>query len=122
MSFLLGNFKLYLALVLMLVLSGYLYLKLESTEAKLSKARSDLNLALEANQQNLQELLRLRARHESEIKALSEANKAKDELNNKVQYVNRYIYKEFKNGENNLTKLFNAMADRLFDTNATSSD
>ncbi|MFQ6341375.1 hypothetical protein [Campylobacter sp. VTCC 70190] len=122
MNFLLGNFKLYLALISLAILTGYFYLKLESTQSKLSKARSDLNLALEANQQNLQELLRLKVRHESEIQALSEANKAKDELNNKIHYVNRYIYKEVKNGENNLTKLFNAMADRLWDANATSSD
>ena len=121
MNFLLGNAKLYIALSLMIILCGYFYLRLESTEAKLSQTKSELNLALQTNKENLQALMLLRSTHEDELNALIEANKAKDALNQKLQYINRYIYKEVKNGENNLTKLFNGMLDRLWDKNATAS-
>ncbi|EKS2651498.1 hypothetical protein QBO65_001920, partial [Campylobacter coli] len=37
----------------------------------------------------------------------------------RVQYVKEYIY---KSNENNLTKLFNDVVDRLWDANSTSSN
>ncbi|ELV8372518.1 hypothetical protein QNF22_001584, partial [Campylobacter coli] len=45
-NLLFGNAKLYIALVLMAILAGYFYLRLDSTKAKLEKSRSDLALAL----------------------------------------------------------------------------
>lgn len=100
LSFFSGDKKLYIALGLSLILLGYFYLRLDSTKAKLEKSQSDLALALEINRNN-------------------EANNQKNEVQKKVQYVKEYIY---KSNENNLTKLFNNVVDRLWDDNSTSSN
>ncbi|HFQ6676203.1 TPA: hypothetical protein ACGUAR_001862 [Campylobacter jejuni] len=107
-NLLFGNAKLYIALALMAILAGYFYLRLDSTQAKLEKSQSDLALALEINRNN-----------EAKLKAINEANNQKNEVQKKVQYVKEYIY---KSNENNLTKLFNNVVDRLWDDNSTSGN
>ncbi|RTI79991.1 hypothetical protein C3I10_09305, partial [Campylobacter jejuni] len=57
--------------------------------------------------------------HKTELKALNEANKEKNQVQERVQYVKEYIY---KSNENNITKLFNDVVDRLWDANSTSSN
>ncbi|ECZ1585909.1 hypothetical protein F7V31_07580 [Campylobacter coli] len=118
-NLLFGNAKLYIALVLMAILAGYFYLRLDSTKAKLEKSRSDLALALEINRNNEAKLKELTQIHKAELKAINEANNQKNEVQKKVQYVKEYIY---KSNENNLTKLFNNVVDRLWDANSTSSN
>ncbi|ECK7763780.1 TPA: hypothetical protein SB196_001418 [Campylobacter coli] len=118
-NLLFGNAKLYIALVLMAILAGYFYLRLDSTKAKLEKSRSDLALALKVNENNQEKLKELNQIHKTELKALNEANNQKNEVQKKVQYVKEYIY---KSNENNLTKLFNNVVDRLWDDNSTSGN
>ncbi|HEB7524668.1 TPA: hypothetical protein RZH03_001685 [Campylobacter coli] len=118
-NLLFGNAKLYIALVLMAILAGYFYLRLDSTKAKLEKSQSDLALALEINRNNEAKLKELTQIHKAELKAINEANNQKNEVQKKVQYVKEYIY---KSNENNLTKLFNNVVDRLWDDNSTSSN
>ncbi len=118
-NLLFGNAKLYIALVLMAILAGYFYLRLDSTKAKLEKSQSDLALALKVNENNQEKLKELTKIHNAELKALNEANNQKNEVQKKVQYVKEYIY---KSNENNLTKLFNNVVDRLWDDNSTSSN
>ncbi|HEH5073655.1 TPA: hypothetical protein SG769_001701 [Campylobacter coli] len=118
-NLLFGNTKLYIALVLMAILAGYFYLRLDSTKAKLEKSQSDLALALEINRNNEAKLKELTQIHKAELKAINEANNQKNEVQKKVQYVKEYIY---KSNENNLTKLFNNVVDRLWDANSTSSN
>ncbi|EAK7467478.1 hypothetical protein FBI40_08570 [Campylobacter coli] len=118
-NLLFGNAKLYIALVLMAILAGYFYLRLDSTKAKLEKSRSDLALALKVNENNQEKLKELNQIHKTELKALNEANNQKNEVQKKVQYVKEYIY---KSNENNITKLFNDVVDRLWDANSTSSN
>ncbi|EGS8471425.1 hypothetical protein I4T11_001564 [Campylobacter coli] len=118
-NLLFGNAKLYIALVLMAILAGYFYLRLDRTKAKLEKSRSDLALALKVNENNQEKLKELNQIHKTELKALNEANNQKNEVQKKVQYVKEYIY---KSNENNITKLFNDVVDRLWDTNSTSSN
>ncbi|EAJ1597854.1 hypothetical protein CYA78_08015 [Campylobacter coli] len=118
-NLLFGNAKLYIALVLMAILAGYFYLRLDSTKAKLEKSRSDLALALKVNENNQEKLKELNQIHKTELKALNEANNQKNEVQKKVQYVKEYIY---KSNENNITKLFNNVVDRLWDANSTSSN
>ncbi|ECC2258519.1 hypothetical protein HG271_001443 [Campylobacter coli] len=118
-NLLFGNAKLYIALVLMAILAGYFYLRLDSTKAKLEKSRSDLALALEINRNNEAKLKELTQIHKAELKAINEANNQKNEVQKKVQYVKEYIY---KSNENNITKLFNDVVDRLWDANSTSSN
>nr|EAL3816788.1 hypothetical protein [Campylobacter fetus] len=118
-NLLFGNAKLYIALVLMAILAGYFYLRLDSTKAKLEKSRSDLALALKVNENNQEKLKELTKIHNTELKALNEANNQKNEVQKKVQYVKEYIY---KSNENNITKLFNNVVDRLWDANSTSSN
>ncbi|HED0866240.1 TPA: hypothetical protein R4M65_000281 [Campylobacter coli] len=118
-NLLFGNAKLYIALVLMAILAGYFYLRLDSTKAELEKSRSDLALALKVNENNQEKLKELNQIHKTELKALNEANNQKNEVQKKVQYVKEYIY---KSNENNITKLFNNVVDRLWDANRASSN
>lgn len=118
-NLLFGNAKLYIALVLMAILAGYFYLRLDSTKAELEKSQSDLALALKVNENNQEKLKELNQIHKTELKALNEANNQKNEVQKKVQYVKEYIY---KSNENNITKLFNDVVDRLWDYNSTSGN
>ncbi|HEE6715595.1 TPA: hypothetical protein R7175_000001 [Campylobacter coli] len=118
-NLLFGNAKLYIALVSMAILAGYFYLRLDSTKAKLEKSQSDLALALEINRNNEAKLKELTQIHKAELKAINEANNQKNQVQEKVQYVKGYIY---KSNENNITKLFNDVVDRLWDANRASSN
>ncbi len=118
-NLLFGNAKLYIALVSMAILARYFYLRLDSTKAKLEKSQSDLALALEINRNNEAKLKELTQIHKAELKAINEANNQKNEVQKKVQYVKEYIY---KSNENNITKLFNDVVDRLWDANRASSN
>ncbi|ELE7053031.1 hypothetical protein RCC26_000289 [Campylobacter coli] len=118
-NLLFGNAKLYIALVSMVILAGYFYLRLDSTKAKLEKSRSDLALALKVNENNQEKLKELNQIHKTELKALNEANNQKNQVQERVQYVKEYIY---KSNENNITKLFNNVVDRLWDANSTSGN
>ncbi|EEO8735326.1 hypothetical protein G6O39_001567 [Campylobacter coli] len=118
-NLLFGNAKLCIALVLMAILAGYFYLRLDSTKAKLEKSQSDLALALEINRNNEAKLKELTQIHKAELKAINEANNQKNQVQERVQYVKEYIY---KSNENNITKLFNDVVDRLWDANSTSSN
>lgn len=118
-NLLFGNAKLYIALVSMAILAGYFYLRLDSTKAKLEKSQSDLALALEINRNNEAKLKELTQIHKEELKAINEANNQKNQVQKKVQYVKEYIY---KSNENNITKLFNDVVDRLWDANRASSN
>ncbi|EAH6341425.1 TPA: hypothetical protein RZK76_001857 [Campylobacter jejuni] len=119
LSFFSGDKKLYIALGLSLILLGYFYLRLDSTKAKLEKSQSDLALALEINRNNEAKLKELTQIHKAELKAINEANTQKNEVKESVQYVKEYIY---KSNENNITKLFNDVVNRLWDANSTSSN
>ncbi len=118
-NLLFGNAKLYIALVSMAILAGYFYLRLDSTKAKLEKSQSDLALALEINRNNEAKLKELTQIHKAELKAINEANNQKNQVQERVQYVKEYIY---KSNENNITKLFNNVVDRLWDANRASSN
>ncbi|WP_410689120.1 hypothetical protein [Campylobacter lari] len=109
-SYVLGDKKLYIALVLMAILAGYFYLRLDSTQAKLEKSQSDLNLALGVNNELTRITQELKIRHEQELKALFHANTQKNQIKTRVNDVKNYIS---KSNETNTTKLFNAMLDRL---------
>ncbi|EAK3634186.1 hypothetical protein BHV06_07390 [Campylobacter jejuni] len=118
-NLLFGNAKLYIALALMAILTGYFYLRLDSTQAKLEKSQNDLALALEINKNNEARLKELTQIHKAELKAINEANNQKNEVKERIEYVKEYIY---KSNENNITKLFNDVVDRLWDANSTSSN
>ncbi|ELX5193997.1 hypothetical protein QJQ94_001191 [Campylobacter jejuni] len=118
-NLLFGNAKLYIALALMAILAGYFYLRLDSTQARLEKSQNDLALALEINKNNEARLKELTQIHKTELKALNEANTQKNEVKERIEYVKEYIY---KSNENNITKLFNDVVDRLWDANSTSSN
>ncbi|MCV3471844.1 hypothetical protein [Campylobacter sp. CNRCH_2015_0338h] len=116
MSFLFNNTKLYIALALMLILSVFLYLKLDSTNVKLEKSQSDLNLALGVNNELTRITQELKIRHEQELKALFYANTQKNQIKARVDDVKNYIS---KSNETNTTKLFNVMLDRLWEQNTS---
>ncbi|TBR79798.1 hypothetical protein DU473_06500 [Campylobacter novaezeelandiae] len=114
-----GNTKLYIALTLMVFLTGYFYLRFDNAKIKLQKSQNDLALALQINQNNEARLKELTQRHQQELQALNEVKIQKNEVKERIEYVKEYIY---KSNENNLTKLFNDVVDRLWDANSTSSN
>ncbi|ENN5833470.1 hypothetical protein AB9V25_000383 [Campylobacter lari] len=118
MSFLFNNIKLYIALVLMTILAGYFYLRLDNTQAKLEKSQSDLNLALGVNNELTRITQELKTRHEQELKALFYANTQKNQIKTRVDDVKNYIS---KSNETNTTKLFNTMLDRLWEQNTSTN-
>ncbi|HEC1769121.1 TPA: hypothetical protein R1718_000511 [Campylobacter lari] len=115
-SYILGDKKLYIALALMAILAGYFYLRLDSTQAKLEKSQSDLNLALSVNNELTRITQELKTRHEQELKALFYANTQKNQIKTRVDDVKNYIS---KSNETNTTKLFNAMLYRLWEQNTS---
>ncbi|ELJ8894860.1 hypothetical protein RT874_001975, partial [Campylobacter upsaliensis] len=121
LGFFKGNMFFYISLALALGAIGFLTLSLEAQKARYEKAKSDLNLSLEANYNLALSLETLKLEHKKQIEAISGANEAKEQVKERIEYVNRYIYKEYKKGENNLTKLFNAMVSRLWEQNATTN-
>ncbi|ECH3613057.1 hypothetical protein FO141_08155 [Campylobacter upsaliensis] len=121
LGFFKGNMFFYISLALALGAIGFLTLSLEAQKARYEKAKSDLNISLEANYNLALSLETLKLEHRKQIEAISGANEAKEQVKERIEYVNRYIYKEYKKGENNLTKLFNAMANRLWEQNATTN-
>ncbi|EOG8475820.1 hypothetical protein ACLI44_001687 [Campylobacter upsaliensis] len=121
LGFFKGNMFFYISLALALGAIGFLYLSLEAEKARYEKAKSDLNLSLEANYNLALSLETLKLEHRKQIEAISGANEAKEQVKERIEYVNRYIYKEYKKGENNLTKLFNAMVSRLWEQNASTN-
>ncbi|MCR8686003.1 hypothetical protein [Campylobacter sp. 1569] len=116
MSFLFKSTKLYIALALMAILAGYFYLRLDSTNAKLEKSQSDLNLALGVNNELTRITRELKIRHKQELKALFHANTQKNQIKTRVDDVKNYIS---KSNETNTTKLFNVMLDRLWEQNTS---
>ncbi|EOW0926832.1 hypothetical protein ACN2DH_001634 [Campylobacter upsaliensis] len=121
LGFFKGNMFFYISLALALGAIGFLYLSLEAEKARYEKAKSDLNISLEANYNLALSLETLKLEHKKQIEAISEANEAKEQVKERIEYVNRYIVKKYKSGENNLTKLFNAMANRLWEQNTTTN-
>ncbi|EQB0813939.1 hypothetical protein ACYA4W_001757 [Campylobacter upsaliensis] len=121
LGFFKGNMFFYISLALALGAIGFLTLSLEAQKARYEKAKSDLNLSLEANHNLALSLETLKLEHRKQIEAISGANEAKEQVKERIEYVNRYIYKEYKKGENNLTKLFNAMVSRLWEQNASTN-
>lgn len=55
------------------------------------------------------------------LKLSFEASEEKDVEAVKVQKIKESIYREYERGENNLTKLFNAMANRLWEQDTNTS-
>ncbi|MCA5589848.1 hypothetical protein LA342_08755 [Campylobacter upsaliensis] len=96
---------------------GFLTLSLEAQKARYEKVKNDLNISLEANYNLALSLETLKLEHKKQIEAISEANEEKEQVKERIEYVNRYIVKKYESGENNLTKLFNAMANRLWEQN-----
>ncbi|EAH9843946.1 hypothetical protein EZU46_04440 [Campylobacter upsaliensis] len=121
LGFFKGNMFFYISLALALAAIGFLTLSLEAQKARYEKVKNDLNISLEANYNLALSLETLKLEHKKQIEAISGANEAKEQVKERIEYVNRYIYKEYKKGENNLTKLFNAMANRLWEQNASAS-
>ena len=121
LSFFKGSAFFYIALALALGGIGFLYLSLEAEKARYEKAKSDLNISLEANHNLALSLETLKLEHRKQIEAISGANEAKEQVKERIEYVNRYIVKKYERGENNLTKLFNAMVSGLWEQDTNTS-
>ena len=121
LGFFKGNMFFYISLALALGVIGFLTLSLEAQKARYEKVKNDLNISLEANYNLALSIETLKLEHKKQIEAISEANEEKEQVKERIEYVNRYIVKKYESGENNLTKLFNAMANRLWEQNATTN-
>ncbi|WP_348518120.1 hypothetical protein [Campylobacter sp. CCS1377] len=111
----LKNFNFYIYAILAITL-GFLYLRLDSTKARLEKSQSDLKLAINTNEQLTRNTRQLELRHKQELEALTQNYTQKNKIKEKVENVKTSIE---NSNENNTTKLFNAMVNRLWDNNAS---
>ena len=121
LGFFKGNMFFYISLALALGVIGFLTLSLEAQKARYEKAKNDLNISLEANYNLALSIETLKLEHKTQIEAISGANEAKEQVKERIEYVNRYIVKKYESGENNITKLFNAMVSRLWEQNASTN-
>lgn len=113
------QYKTYIFIVVFFISIAFLSLNLKITKQELEKTKISLNMALKFNKENIKKINELNTRYKKELQAISNANNEKEQIKEKVQYVKEYIY---KSNENNLTKLFNDVVDRLWDANSTSSN
>ena len=121
LGFFKGNMFFYISLALALGAIGFLTLSLEAQKARYEKVKNDLNISLEANYNLALSIETLKLEHKKQIEAISGANEEKEQVKERIEYVNRYIVKKYESGENNLTKLFNAMVSRLWEQNASTN-
>lgn len=112
-----GNKKYFIIIATLGIFAGCLYLKLNSVNETLEKTKNDLNITLQANKNLTDSIEILVKRHEVELKILNSINSEnqllKDNINETTQFIKH-------SSENNITKLFNFMADRLWGENSVS--
>ncbi|MBK1971737.1 hypothetical protein JG677_01730 [Campylobacter sp. TTU-622] len=113
------QYKSYIFIGILIISMVFLSFNLKLTKQELETTKNNLNLALEANNENLKKLKEINKIHKAQLQAISNANNEKEQIREKVKYVKEYIY---KSNENNLTKLFNDVIDRLWEHNATSGN
>lgn len=112
-----GSKKYFIIIATLAIFAGCLYLKLNSVNETLKKTKNDLNITLQANKNLTDSIEILVKRHEVELKILNSTNSEnqllKDNINETTQFIKH-------SSENNITKLFNFMADRLWGENSVS--
>lgn len=112
-----GSKKYFIIIATLGIFAGCLYLKLNSVNETLEKTKNDLNITLQANKNLTDSIEILVKRHEVELKILNSINSEnqllKDNINETTQFIKH-------SSENNITKLFNFMADRLWGENSVS--
>ncbi|MBK1991684.1 hypothetical protein JG676_03605 [Campylobacter sp. 2018MI35] len=113
------QYKSYIFIGILIISMVFLSFNLKLTKQELETTKNNLNLALEANNENLKKLEEINKIHKAQLQAISNANNEKEQIREKVKYVKEYIY---KSNENNITKLFNDVIDRLWEHNATSGN
>ena len=94
---------------LVLALLAVLYIK--ALQSKLELRENELSTAQNANKSLNASLELLQKSHEASLKALEELHSKLESLQTRTQEAKNYV---FKSRENNLTKLFNDTADRLW--------
>ncbi|EGT1666666.1 hypothetical protein I3I24_000926 [Campylobacter jejuni] len=112
-----GDKKYFIIIAILGIFSGFLYLKLNSTNETLEKTKNDLNITLQANQNLADSIEFLIQRHDAELKILSSINLENQVLKDNVNETRQFIK---NSNENNTTKLFNLMVSRLWGENSTS--
>lgn len=112
-----GNKKYFIIIATLGIFTGCLYLKLNSVNETLEKTKNDLNVTLQANKNLSDSIEFLVQRHELELKILNSINLENQFLKDNVNETKQFI----KNSrENNTTKLFNIMVNRLWGENSAS--
>lgn len=112
-----GDKKYFLSIATLGFFSGFLYLKLNSTNETLEKTKNNLNITLQANQNLADSIEFLIQRHDAELKILSSINLENQVLKDNVNETRQFIK---NSNENNTTKLFNLMVSRLWGENSIS--
>ncbi|TQR42924.1 hypothetical protein DMB95_00030 [Campylobacter sp. MIT 12-8780] len=103
---------------LVLAWVGWLFYALDEARLANELLKRDLNTTLEANVKFEADLKALEQRKTQELQALASVSKANEKLNERVVYVQKILY---KNKDNNLTELFNAVLECLWGEDANTS-
>lgn len=113
-NFLTGGKKSILIIAVLAIFSCFLYIELSLLNDKLIKAKIDLKSTLQANENLADSIEFLIQKQEAELKIINSINIENDILKEKINDTNNFIN---ASAENNITKLFNAMVDRLWNEN-----
>lgn len=105
-----------IAIIAVISLIAIMAYKIDSLKSKLEKQEYENAILQDNNNKLAQSIEALQERHKLELKTLQNANNEIKEVKERIKYVKQYIY---KSSENNLTKLFNDVIDRLWEQNAT---
>lgn len=107
-----------IGMAFLIMLCFYFYIDNSLLQNNLKRAKQDLNLAIKINESNEKLIKRLQKQREQDLQALQEVNNKKYALEKTLNEVKEFIN---DNQENNTTKLFNAVIDRLWENSTRSS-
>ena len=105
-----------IAIIAVISLIAIMTYKIDSLKSRLEKQEYKNAILQDNNNKLAQSIEAMQERHRLELETLQNANNEIKEVKERVKYVKQYIY---KSNENNLTKLFNDVNNRLWEQNAT---
>ncbi|MDO4674891.1 hypothetical protein [Campylobacter sp.] len=113
----LGGFRLLAAagFAALVIALGLLWWRLEAKAKEAAFFEQELKAALVANEDLFRVIENLRIEHQRHINALWSAKHEGERLMQRVEKARGYIETRRQNGEDNITKLFNDLLERLWD-------
>lgn len=111
------NYLIYLFFFGALIFVLNFFVKVGNLERELESSRKNLAVALESNERLFLTLEALQNEHTRQVEALIKSKNESERVLRRVEDAKRWVYKQNSSGENNITRLFNLMLERLWNEN-----